>query len=126
MRGAVVLHRPLAGASAAQDAQIREYMSLANLAELEGYMSPTGRVSTSGALRAAADRAASAERVRAATAGTPFRWVVGHGPDTTWTGRANAPFWADLEAFINASLGRQAQDYPIGFRPNGFIFDGDF
>lgn len=106
MSGTVMLRRPVARATAAQEAQIREYMSIANLSELEGYMSLTGRVSTSGALRGAADRAASAERSRAAAAGSPYRWVVGHGPDTTWTGRPGAPFWVDLERSINSSLGR--------------------
>jgi hypothetical protein len=126
MRGTVMLRRPVAGSTAAQDAQIRESMSFSNLSELEGYMSPTGRVSTEGALRSVADRAASAERARAVASGSPYRWVVGHGPDTTWTGRPNAPFWVDLERSINSSLGRQAQGFPIGYRPSRFIFEGDY
>ncbi len=89
-------------------------------------MSPTGRVSTSGALRSGADRAASAERKRAEAAGSPYRFFVGHGPDTTWTGRPDAPFWVDIEQSINSSLGRQAQDFPIGYRPSRFIFEGDY
>ena len=121
----VMIRRPVAGATAAQDAQIREYVSIANLSIAEGYMSATGRVSTKGAMRAAASRSAAAERARAAAAGTPYRGVVGHGPDTTWTGRPDAPFWLDMNHSINSSLGRQSLDYPLGFKPRRFIFEGD-
>lgn len=121
----VLIRRPAKGATAAQDAQIREYVAIANLSIAEGFMSATGRVSTKGSLRAAANRAAAAEWRRAKKAGTPYRGVVGHGPDTTWTGRPDAPFWLDMDHTINSSLGRQSQDYPLGFKPRRFIFEGD-
>lgn len=121
----VLIRRPARGATAAQDAQIREYVAIANLSIVEGFMSATGRVSTEGSLRAAANRAAAAEWRRAKKAGTPYRGVVGHGPDTTWTGRPVSPFWLDMDHSINSSLGRQAQDYPLGFKPRRFIFEGD-
>ena len=123
--GTVVVRRPIAGATLAQEAQIREYVSIANLAVAEGYMASTGRVSTQGQLRAAASRAAAQERKRAAAAGVPYRGVVGHAPDTTWTGRPVAPFWIDMEPSINSSIGRQALDYPRGYQPKRFIFEGD-
>lgn len=58
--------------TAAQEAQLREYASLSTLAEREGYLSPTGRVSTAGAIEQEAARARALERQRAALAGTPY------------------------------------------------------
>ncbi|MCW0436701.1 hypothetical protein NB723_001665 [Xanthomonas sacchari] len=123
--GPVVLRNPVAGASQSQIQQIRDYADISNLSINEGYMSPTGRVSTQGALRNAASYAAAAERAAAAAAGRPYVGVVGHGPDTTWTGKPVAPFWLDIDSSINSSLGRQAQDYPLGYRPTRFIYEGD-
>lgn len=125
MRGPVVLQDPVKGASLAQQAQIREYVAVANLAIDEGYMSPTGRVSTTGRMRADASAAASAERARAMAAGKPYSGVAAHGPDTTWTGLAQPPFWMDHDSSINSSIGRQAQNYPLGYRPTRFIYKGD-
>ena len=125
MSGPVVLRDPVVGATAAQQAQIRQYAEIGNLVRDEGYLSPTGRVSTSGATRALADRAAQAERIRAAEAGTPYAGVAGHGIDTTWTNLPKAPFWQDLDGSINSSLGRQARDYPIGYKPTSFVYERD-
>ncbi|MBD9437279.1 putative Ig domain-containing protein [Pseudoxanthomonas sp. PXM03] len=125
MSGPVVLRNPVAGASPAQVQQIRQYADVSNLSIAEGYMSPTGRVSTTGALRNAASYAADAERAAARAAGRPYTGVVGHGPDTTWTGRPVSPFWLDMDNSINSSLGRQAQNYPLGYKPTHFIYERD-
>jgi len=125
MSGPVVLRNPVAGASHAQVQQIRQYAEIANLAILEGYMSPVGRVSTQGELRTLASAAAAVEKATAKAVGRPYAGVVGHGPDTTWTGRPVSPFWLDMDASVNSSLGRQAQDYPIGYKPTRFIYEKD-
>src|SRR5690606_676674 len=49
MSGPVILRDPVAGATPNQVQQIRQYADVSNLSIVEGYMSPTGRVSTSGA-----------------------------------------------------------------------------
>ena len=125
MSGPVVLQDPVAGATRAQAYQIREYADIGNLSILEGYMSPTGRVSTEGVTRRLASSAAAEERVTAAVEGRPYTGVVSHGIDTTWTGRPVPPFWLDHDLSINSSLGRQAQNYPLGYKPTRFIYQGD-
>ena len=125
--GTVVFRTPATGAAATsvEVAEIREATALADLSVREGYMSPTGRVSTTGPLRLLADKAARAERFAAEQAGRPYAGVVGHGPDTTWSGLAEAPFWQDMSGRINSSLGRQALDYVTGFTPLRFVFERD-
>jgi RHS repeat-associated protein len=108
-----------AGATAEQVAQARAYASLANEAVDQGLLME-GRVSTSGTLRRAASRAAAVERARAEASGTPYQGQAGHVPDTTWTGTASPPFWLDLDAIINGSLGGQANRYPLGYVPTEF------
>jgi hypothetical protein len=127
MSGPVVLRDPVAGATPAQVQQIRQYADIGNLSIAEGYMSPTGRVSTTGTLRREASAAAAEERARAITEGRPYTSgsVVGHGLDTTWTGRPVAPFWLGMDYSINSSLGRQAQNYPLGYKPTHFIYQKD-
>ncbi|RKP48432.1 LysM peptidoglycan-binding domain-containing protein [Trinickia fusca] len=125
MSGPVVLRDPVAGATPGQVEQIRQYAAISNLAIDEGYMSPTGRVSTAGEMRDDASAAAREERKAAEAEGRPYTGVVGHGPDTTWTGRPVSPFWLDMDSSINSSLGRQAQNYPIGYKPTRFIYEGD-
>jgi len=125
MSGPVVLLDPVAGASPYQVQQIRQYADIANLAKDEGYLSSTGRVSTKGQLRTEASAAARKEWVAAQAEGRSYVGVVGHGPDTTWTGRPVSPFWLDMDSSINSSLGRQAQDYPIGYKPTRFIYEKD-
>ncbi|MBS2019764.1 MAG: hypothetical protein JST00_43275 [Deltaproteobacteria bacterium] len=104
-----------------QIAQARAYVRGSNEALEAGFLSPSGRVSTKGALQRDASRAAQAERVRAAAAGTPYRGHAGHVPDTTWSGQPEPFAWADLHPSVNTSLGGQAPRYPVGFRPTGFI-----
>lgn len=125
MSGPVVFRDPVAGATPAQVQQIRQYTALGNLAIDEGYMSPTGRISTTGATRNQASYAADVERGVAIAEGRPYAGVVGHGPDTTWTGRPVSPFWLDMDRPINSSLGRQAQNYLPGYKPTRFIYEGD-
>lgn len=109
-----------AGATAQEIEQMRQYAALSNNALNTGYLSPTGRVSTAGALRLDANAAAKAERVRAAAARTPYVGHAGHVPDATWTGQAIPYTWLDLSPKINMSLGSQAAKYLIGFQPSGF------
>lgn len=117
-----VTFRPPPGATAEEVAQTRAYVEGCNAALCAGELSPTGRVSTQGALRADASRAAAAERARGAAGGTPYSGHAGHVPDTTWTGSATPPSWMDLTPRVNTSLGGQAVQYPVGYRPTIFEF----
>lgn len=110
------------GASPEQMAQYQRYVEVGNEARDAGALSPTGRVSTSGALSRQATQAAQAERLRAAAAGAPHSGVVGHGPDTTWTGNPKAFKWLDLDPKVNSSLAGQVNRYPVGYRPTEFRF----
>ena len=56
--------------------------------------------------------------------GRPYQGVVGHGPDTTWTGKAEGYRWLDQNYRVNSSLGGQSTRYPIGFKPTGFVLNG--
>ncbi|MET0432581.1 MAG: putative T7SS-secreted protein [Cellulomonas sp.] len=100
-----------------------EHVDIANAARLEGFLSPEGRVSTMGTLRDEASLAARLERERAAAAGEPYgQQVAGHGPDTTWSGQPEPWQWQRQDGSVNSSFGRQAQNYPIGWRPT--VFEG--
>lgn len=103
-----------------QKAEAHAYTAAANHAHRIGALSPTGRVSTIGALGAAGSSAAASERAAAVAKGIPYRGVVGHGPDTTWTGNAIPPVWLDQTRRVNSSMGGQAAHFPIGFQPTGF------
>jgi hypothetical protein len=121
----VIFDRPAAGSTAVQDAQIRAHVEICNAAYCAGYLSPTGRVSTAGELTQLAGRAAKAERVSSPDLYDGM--VVGHGPDTTWTGRPIPFKWQPLDQSVNASLGAQAAaNYPIGYKPTGFWFVDDY
>ena len=100
--------------------QLQRYIDTSNAARLDGQLSPTGRVSTQGALRAEASAEAAAERARALAAGTPYQGQVGHAPDTTWTGNPVGREWHDQTQRVNASLGGQASHYPVGYIPTVF------
>ncbi|MBB5911233.1 hypothetical protein BJY24_000100 [Nocardia transvalensis] len=91
---------------------------------------PAIRMSTQGALRKGADRAA--ERERRDNPGKypqdPVRFpngpAAGHVPDTTWTGPVGQaePFtWEALDSKLNASIGGQAGAYPLGYRALAFV-----
>ncbi|GAA4839181.1 hypothetical protein GCM10023221_15930 [Luteimicrobium xylanilyticum] len=110
------------GATDEEIAQVRPYVEGCNRALCNGDLSPTGRVSTRGPLRADVNRAVAAERQRAASEGNPYNGHAGHVPDTTWTGRATPPEWMDLTPRVNSSLGGQSLRYPLGFRPTEFLF----
>jgi RHS repeat-associated protein len=119
-----VVFRPPTWATRAEIAQMQAYVDGANDALLAGALSPTGRVSTVGTLREAADAAAAAERLRAAAAGTPYgQMQAGHVPDTTWTGNPQPHSWLPLSRGVNSSLGSQATRYPVGTKPTGFYLD---
>jgi RHS repeat-associated protein len=119
--GEVIL-RVFADATPAELAQADEYARLANEAIAEGHTA-LGRVSTKGALRAEANAAAKAEKLRAARAGTPYQGVAGHAPDTTWIGTGHPPSWVDMSSRLNLSFGAQARGYPVGFIPTNFTVD---
>jgi hypothetical protein len=121
MSGPVIFNAP-PNATQAQIDQTRAYVEGSNEALRAGALSPTGRVSTLGQLRTAATLAANQERARALAAGTPYQGVVGHVPDTTWTGTPHPHSWLDLDRRVNSSLGGQSLRYPIGYRPTEFIF----
>jgi len=112
--------RVFADATPEQVAQFRVYVDAANDARSAGALSSTGRVSTNGDLARQATRAAEKERIRALRAGTPYKGVVGHGPDTTWTGNPIAYRWLDLDSRVNSSLAGQVNRYPVGFKPTEF------
>lgn len=114
--------KPLPNATPEQIAQTQQYVNGANQAAVAGALSPTGRVPTAGSLRNAASQAAAAERAAANAAGTPYQGVVGHVPDTTWGGTPDPFLWMDLDPAVNASIGGQANGYPIGYQPTEFIF----
>ena len=121
--GPVVFNAP-PGATDVEIQQVIGYVNGCNQALENGYLSETGRVSTQGTLRMAASRAASAERVAAINGGTPYQGVVGHVPDTTWTGKPTPYYWSDMTVKVNSSLGGQANRYPIGYKPTVFIYGG--
>ncbi|MFY7907381.1 MAG: hypothetical protein ACOVO0_14705 [Burkholderiaceae bacterium] len=111
-------------ATQAQAAEFRIYADVANQALEAGALSSTGRVSTNGALREMASEAARTERIIAASQGRPYSGVVGHGPDTTWTGNPDAFRWIDQNFRVNSSLGGQSNRYPLGYRPTEFMVIG--
>lgn len=76
-------------------------------------LSPTGRVSTQGALRQQASAAAGVERATNPSAYAGMH--AGHVPDTTWTGSAQPHSWEPLSPRVNTSIGGQANGYPVGF-----------
>lgn len=119
--GPVVFYDPKAGATDAQKQQIQDYVDGCNDALKDGYISPTGRVSTSGKLRDDASAAAAAERQRNSYSGH-----AGHVPDTTWTSLPDPHSWLDLDGSINNSLGSQAKRYPIGYQPTKFFYGGKY
>ena len=116
--------KPPPNATPEQINQVKQYVKGANEALNDGALSPTGRVSTKGALRTEASTAAAAERARAAAAGQPYSGHAGHVPDTTWTGKADPHSWLDLDPTVNTSIGGQANRYPIGYKPTEFRFNG--
>jgi YD repeat-containing protein len=123
LSGVVEVRVPI-WATASQKADYVHYTRVANEALDAGYLSPTGRVSTNGVLRSLATQAARAERTVAERSGRPYQGVVGHGPDTTWTGKADAFRWIDQNWRVNNSLGGQAGRYPIGYMPTEFVLRG--
>ena len=117
--GPVVFTVP-ARATPAEAAQMERHVNTSNDAALAGYLNPGGRVSTEGALRVASNKAARAEKARALKAGEPYVGQAGHVPDTTWINRPDPYDWHDQVGLVNPSLGRQAQNYPLGHRPTKF------
>lgn len=124
MSGPVVFYDPVDGADAGQVDQINSYVAGCNDALNDGYISPTGRVSTEGDLRLDASASARREARRAERAGTPYQGQAGHVPDTTWVGLPDPHSWLDLDAPINQSLGSQALRYPLGYKPTEFVYGG--
>ncbi len=95
---------PTAGRTPEEVAAMREYASRTNawLAE-NGPQRITG---TKGPLRRSANASARAERLRAARAGTPYKWKAGHVPDTAVSGQPNPPAgWQDMPGVSNDVCG---------------------
>jgi hypothetical protein len=122
MKGPVVA-KFLPNATPADKAEVHAYVAMVNRIWRTQGLSPSGRVSTVGALGKAASAASTSERAAAVKRGVPYAGVVGHAPDATWSGRADSPFWLDLTRRVNSSLGGQVKRYPIGFRPTGFTVE---
>jgi len=101
--------------------QTESYVRGCNEDLKDGALPPTGRVTTQGQLGRDASNAAGAERAIAAASSTPYQGVVGHVPDTTWTGNPKPYSWLDLNSSVNSSLGRQLLNYPIGYQPTRFV-----
>jgi len=122
MRGPVEFF-PVRNASVEQLADLQLYVDSANRALSAGYLSPSGRVSTQGRLSVEAQFAADAERARAESANQTIYSgkVVGHGPDTTWTGKPQAFEWIPLDSRVNSSVAGQVLRYPIGYQPTKFV-----
>lgn len=116
--------KPIPGATQAEIDQINAYIAGSNDAIAAGALSPTGRVSTAGTLRAQASYQAALERQAAADAGAPYVGNAGHVPDTTWTGNPVPHSWLDLSPRVNMSIGGQANGYPIGYKPTIFLYGG--
>jgi hypothetical protein len=111
--GSVVFKAPL-DATLEELSQLRGYVDGSNEALGMGKLSPTGRVSTK-TLEGQANRAATAERNRAAAKGTPYQGNVAHVPDTTWTNNPIPHKWMDMSPRLNSSLGAQSRRYPLGY-----------
>jgi hypothetical protein len=122
--GTVVVRIP-AWANDDEVRQLREYVERSNIAARNGQLSPTGRVRTEGTLlRSLADNAVDRERRRAETAGMPYKGVVGHVPDPTWTGQPEPPQgWLDESLKINSSIGAQSRKYDYGYHPSEFVVE---
>ena len=119
-----VRFKPPANATAEQLAQWREATQIWNESLEAGELSPTGRVSTKGTLRREATRDVAKERARAAAAGTPYRGHAAHMPDTTWTGKPTPPRgYKDYDPSVNTSMGSQAKNYPVGYKPTEFVLE---
>jgi hypothetical protein len=119
-----VRFKPPANATPEQLAQWREATQVCNECLQAGELSSTGRVSTKGALRRAATRDIAKEKARAAAAGTPYRGHAAHMPDTTWTGKPTPPRgYRDYDPAVNTSMGSQAKNYPVGYKPTEFVLE---
>lgn len=124
LTGPVIFRHP-PNATAEEMEQVRAYVENANQALKEGRLSPTGRVAVTRAMRRTANKLAREERNRAAEAGVPYKGVVGHGPDMTWTGKPDFYRPIDMHPRVNSSLGAQSRWYPRGFKPTGFQVEGE-
>ena len=127
---------PPKGATAAQILQAQDYAEAARAAKEAGWFRTEGRLSGTNAEDAAlmakierdAREAKSAAAREFAAQGKTFTGDISHGPDSTWTGRADAHSWLDLEPSVNRSLGSQAAKYPRGFVVDEIVgpLDGKF
>lgn len=99
-----VVDIPIAGRSAEEVGSIQDYARATN-----GWLSENGPVtirSTQGSLRAEANAASRAERLRAARAGNPYSGQAGHVPDTAISGSAEPPLgWMDMPGASNSIAG---------------------
>ena len=118
-----VVFKPPQNSTKAEIEDLRKYVEGSNEALNAGYISPIGRVSTKGKLRRAASNAARKERKQAGNQGIPYSGVVGHVPDTTWVNNPIPYKWQDEISRVNSSAGRQAVNYPIGYKPTEFILE---
>lgn len=123
--GPVVFSAPDRGATRTEAGQAKEYIDAGNAANREGMLSPTGRVTLDLKAKKAKTKAASRERKRAQNAQEPYGSdVAAHLPDTTWVGQPEPPGgWGRHTNRLNASIGSQSAQYPVGYRPTLFQMD---
>lgn len=125
VEGPVVYSAPDGGATRTEAGQAKEYIDAGNMANRNGMLSPTGRVTLDLKAKRAKAKAASRERKRAQSAQDPYGSdVAAHLPDSTWVGGPEPPGgWGRHTNRLNASIGSQSAQYPVGYRPTVFQMD---
>ncbi|WP_412543422.1 hypothetical protein R8Z50_13370 [Longispora sp. K20-0274] len=113
------------GYSTEEVGHAQEYVEAAERARADRTLSTAGRQTVKGELKAAKDRAARAERIRAEAAGEPYGpLVAAHLPDTTWTGTSDPPEgWGRHTHRVNSLLGSLSAKYPLGYIPENFALE---
>jgi hypothetical protein len=129
--GPMVINPPKGDFTKAERTQAEEYVAAGNRAIREGFISPTGRVSTTAnkQLERDARNEAKKERDRARTTSTPYTGIVAHLPDTGWMNeqtRGVPMEWSDHTRRLNSSIAGQNPTYPVGYKPSEFQMSPDW
>lgn len=131
--GPVTIKPPKAGFTKAERDQAEEYVAAGNRAIKEGFISPTGRVSTTAntELERQARNEAKKERDRAKNDqhSPNYKGIVAHLPDTGWMNKdtKGVPMeWSDHTRRLNSSIAGQNPTYPVGFKPSEFKMHDDW
>lgn len=131
--GPVVIKPPKGDFTSAERQQAEEYVAAGNKAIRDGFISPTGRVSTTAdtTLERQARNQAKKERDRAKNdPNSPnYTGIVAHLPDTGWMNKKTegVPMeWSDHTRRLNSSIAGQNPTYPVGFKPSEFKMHPDW